>query len=103
MPAGAGKFLEERDRCSDTLRRIYDNPALDANEVTGLPSLHRNYDSRRKATAIGGRLIIFPAIFQLICKLPYLFFPLDIHDSSRIVVKAVVQKVEKSSFEFCPF
>jgi len=52
---------------------------------------------------MGSPLKIFPIVFQLICKFPYLFFPLDIHDSPGIVVEAVVQESEEPSFDFCPF
>ena len=68
-----------------------------------VPALHRKPDPHRQSSAMGGRLIIFPVAFQLTCKFPYLFFPLDIHDSPRIVVEAVVQESEKLSLEFCPF
>ena len=41
-------------------------------------------------------------LLQLTCKLPYLFFPRDIHDTFGIVVKAFAQKVGQFGLEFCP-
>jgi hypothetical protein len=36
--------------------------------------------------------LVYPVASQLICKFLYLFFPRDIDDSVRIVVKAVAQE-----------
>jgi len=39
------------------------------------------------------------SLLQLICKLPYLFFPLDIQDAVCIVEQAQMQKVYESRLE----
>jgi hypothetical protein len=62
-------------------------------------------DGHRK-TGVARRLVrgilLLAIVSQLICNILYLFFPLYIHDSFRIVVKAFAQQVDKSSLEFCP-
>jgi len=50
-----------------------------------------------------GRQLVFPAASDLICKFPYLFFPRDIHDSFRIVVKAFAQERSEPGLDSCPF
>lgn len=46
--------------------------------------------------------VLLAIVSQLICNVLYLFFPLYIHDSFRIVVEAFAQQGNESSFELCP-
>lgn len=49
------------------------------------------------------RRLALSSVFQFICKILYLFFPRDVHDSFGIVEKAFAQSIQEADFEFCPF
>jgi len=113
-PAGAGSLSDRvaavaalppgRDRRPRStcpgLGRSDASRALAQRTVSSVPHLK----GARSATVIRleVRGLVFALVSELTCKSPYLFFPRDIDDSFRIVVKAFAQKTSKSSLEFCP-
>ncbi len=63
----------------------------------GLPQSVTLFTAHALADKLSGSLSL-----QLTCKLFYLSFPRDIHNSGCIVVQAVAQENCKPGFHFCP-